>query len=224
MINSKCVYVKLTNIFSLILILESNFGQSYGFIWGLPRWLRGKESACQCRSHRRVRFHPLVGKIPWRGKQQTAPVFFFFFFFNLFIWLCQVLVAVCGIFNWDIQTVSCGMWNLVPWLGIKPWPSALGERSLNHRTTREVPAPGFLPGKPHRQRSLVGCSPWGCKESDVTEHTCTHGLVWHALQGQKLTKQWQADFHSAVMRGSELETRLWISCVWPFASKTVSQF
>ena len=23
---------------------------------------------------------------------------------------------------------------------------------------------------PHRQRSLAGCSPWGCKESDVTEH------------------------------------------------------
>ena len=161
MINSKCVYVKLTNIFSLILILESNFGQSYGFIWGLPRWLRGKESACQWRSHRGVRFHPLVGMIPWRGKQQPAPVFFFFFNIYLFIWLCQVLVAVCGIFNWDMQTVSCGMWDLVPWLGIKPWPPALGEWSLNQRTTREVPAPGFLPGKPHGQRSLVGCSPWG---------------------------------------------------------------
>ena len=26
----------------------------------------------------------------------------------------------------------------------------------------------FLPGKPHGQRSLVGYSPWGCKESDTT--------------------------------------------------------
>ena len=26
-------------------------------------------------------------------------------------------------------------------------------------------------GKSHRQRSLAGCSPWGCKESDMTEHT-----------------------------------------------------
>ena len=27
----------------------------------------------------------------------------------------------------------------------------------------------FLPGKPHGQRNLAGCSPWGCKESDTTE-------------------------------------------------------
>ena len=26
-----------------------------------------------------------------------------------------------------------------------------------------------LPGKSHGQRSLVGYSPWGCKESDTTE-------------------------------------------------------
>ena len=26
-----------------------------------------------------------------------------------------------------------------------------------------------LLGKSHEQRSLVGCSPWGCKESDTTE-------------------------------------------------------
>ena len=29
--------------------------------------------------------------------------------------------------------------------------------------------PVFLPGKPHRQRSLVGYSPWGRKELDTTE-------------------------------------------------------
>ena len=31
---------------------------------GLPKWLSGKESACQCRRHRRGRFDPWVGKIP----------------------------------------------------------------------------------------------------------------------------------------------------------------
>ena len=31
------------------------------------------------------------------------------------------------------------------------------------------PTPVFLPGKPHGQRSLVGCSPWGHKESDMIE-------------------------------------------------------
>ena len=39
---------------------------------------------------------------------------------------------------------------------------------------RGNPCPLFLPGASHRQRSLVGYSPWGCKESDTTEHTCMH--------------------------------------------------
>ena len=30
--------------------------------------------------------------------------------------------------------------------------------------------PLFPPGESHGQRSLVGYSPWGCKESDTTEH------------------------------------------------------
>ena len=39
---------------------------------GLPRWLSGKESACQCRRHR---FDPWMGKIPWRRKWQPTSVF-----------------------------------------------------------------------------------------------------------------------------------------------------
>ena len=31
------------------------------------------------------------------------------------------------------------------------------------------PTPVFLPGKSHGWRSLVGYSPWGCKDSDMTE-------------------------------------------------------
>ena len=34
----------------------------------------------------------------------------------------------------------------------------------------------FLPGESHGQRSLVGYSPWGCKESDMPEHACTHHM------------------------------------------------
>ena len=82
------------------------------FFWlclvlGLPRWLSGKESACQFRRHE---FDLWIWKIPWRRKWQ--------------------------------------------------------------------PTPAFLPGKFHGQRSMVGCSPWGHKESDTTEwlntHTHTH--------------------------------------------------
>ena len=40
---------------------------------GLPRWLSGKEFACQCR--RRRRCGPWVRKTPWRRKWQWTPVF-----------------------------------------------------------------------------------------------------------------------------------------------------
>ena len=32
----------------------------------------------------------------------------------------------------------------------------------------------LLPGKSHGQRSLEGCSPWGCEESDTTERLHFH--------------------------------------------------
>ena len=35
------------------------------------------------------------------------------------------------------------------------------------------PTPVFLPEKSQGQRSLGGYSPWGRKESDMTEHACT---------------------------------------------------
>ena len=34
--------------------------------------------------------------------------------------------------------------------------------------------PVLLPGKSHGQRSLVGCSPWGCEELDTTERLHFH--------------------------------------------------
>ena len=45
---------------------------------GLPRWHKSKESACQCRRHKRHRrcgFDPWVEKISWRRKWQLTPVF-----------------------------------------------------------------------------------------------------------------------------------------------------
>ena len=37
-----------------------------------------------------------------------------------------------------------------------------------------APTPVLLPGKSHGRRSLVGCSPWGCEESDMTEQLHSH--------------------------------------------------
>ena len=36
------------------------------------------------------------------------------------------------------------------------------------------PTPVLLPGKPHGQRSLVGCSPWGHEKLDTTERLHFH--------------------------------------------------
>ena len=43
-----------------------------GFLGGTNR----KESAYKCKRHKRPRFDPWVGKIPWRRKWQPIPVFF----------------------------------------------------------------------------------------------------------------------------------------------------
>ena len=39
------------------------------------------------------------------------------------------------------------------------------------KKTARQPTPGFLPGKSHEQRSLVGYSPKSHKESDTAEET-----------------------------------------------------
>ena len=60
-----------------------------------------------------------------------------------------------------------------PWVGKIPW----------RRTWQ--PTPVFLPGESHGQKSLVGYSPWGHKESAMTEriqHVCTHGSDLTCLQ------------------------------------------
>ena len=47
-----------------------------------------------------------------------------------------------------------------------------------------LPTPVFLPGEFHGQRSLVGCNPWGPKESDTTKQLNTPSLPI-CSEGQK---------------------------------------
>ena len=56
----------------------------------------------------------------------------------------------------------CG---LDSWIGKSPWIRKWQLTSV------------FLPGKFYGQRSLVGYSPWGCKELDTTEHAHYYIIV-----------------------------------------------
>ena len=51
---------------------QNLFGNS---IWGFPGGSSGKEPACQCRRYKSCGFDPQVGKIPWRRKWQSTPIF-----------------------------------------------------------------------------------------------------------------------------------------------------
>ena len=46
----------------------------YWFLWGFPSGASGKEPACQCRRHKRIRFDPWVRKILWRRAWQPTLV------------------------------------------------------------------------------------------------------------------------------------------------------
>ena len=48
-------------------------------------------------------------------------------------------------------------------------PSVFLTVLIYHRRRQWPPTPVLLPGKSHGWRSLVGCSPWGRTESDMTE-------------------------------------------------------
>jgi len=58
-------------------------------------------------------------------------------------------------YSWASLCLQCRRPGFDSWLGKIPWRRAW------------QPTPVFLPG--HGQRSLVGYSPWGCKESDTIE-------------------------------------------------------
>ena len=45
------------------------------------------------------------------------------------------------------------------------------------------PTPVLLPGKSHGWRSLVGCSPWGCKKLDTTERLDFHFSLSYIGEG-----------------------------------------
>ena len=59
-------------------------------------------------------------------------------------------------------------------------------QELNWALLHFHPTPVLLPGESHGRRSLVGCSPWDCEESDMTE--CPH---FHFSLFMHWRRKWQ---------------------------------
>ena len=66
----------------------------------------------------------------------------------------------------------------IPWTEEPSGLQSMGSQRVGHDWVTSLSFLVFLPGKFHRQRNLVGYSPRGCKESNMTEHSCTS--FWYA--------------------------------------------
>ena len=60
------------------------------------------------------------------------------------------------------------------WYNMQPRALNLTAAAAATRRRQRHPTPVLLPRNSHGRRSLVGCSPWGCKESDTTERLHVH--------------------------------------------------
>ena len=81
-----------------------------------------------------------------------------------------VLLKVIGVGSLVAASARRGF---SPWIRKIPWKR------------KWQPTPVCLPGKSHRQRSLVSYSPWGHKESDMTEQLSTHRHMHSSSCGWK---------------------------------------
>ena len=70
---------------------------------------------------------------------------------NLYLYIAFIRASLVAQITW-----------LSSWVKKVPW------------RRKWLPIPVFLPGDFHGQRSLVGYSPWGCKELDMTEQLSLH--------------------------------------------------
>ena len=95
----------------------------------------------------------------------------------VYVWICFVCVCICicicintyvyvmRLPRWcsgKESACQCRRLEFDSWVRKIPW------------NKKWQPTPGFLLGKLHGQRSLEGCSPWGCRESDMTDQLSMH--------------------------------------------------
>ena len=90
------------------------------------------------------------------------------------------------------------------WIETIPWRTAW------------QPIPVFLPRESHGQRSLVGYSPWGCKESEATE------MTEHPHSREACYENWSLD---AISEKKSEAGKAWSNIKWVFSNSfTISSF
>ena len=124
----------------------------------------------------------------------SAGQFLYFYMFLIFAMRCDYVWVSSGLF-WRFLGGKRVAFNLgLIWPGAKGFPDAasgkriplpmaadMRDENLTPRSGRFLEAESDNPfqysclEKSHGQRSLAGYSPWGCKESDVTEPTVSVG-------------------------------------------------
>ena len=85
----------------------------------------------------------------------------------IYIYACMYINHIYGFPSGSaVICLQCRKCRFSPWVRNIPW----------RRTW--LPIPVFLSGEFHGQRSLVGYSLWGRKESDITEATEDSAYIW----------------------------------------------
>ena len=90
---------------------------------------------------------------------------FHFLFYVAGASLCPISLSAVPIFMIRCQST----YTERTWVGVRG-----GTEMLVGSRRKWQPTPVLMPGKSHGQRSLVGYSPWACKESDMTERLHFH--------------------------------------------------
>ena len=108
-----------------------------------------------------------------------STTFFFFFAESYFILLCEYSTVCLSIYLFPVFLAIVNQPRSVEFMFNFRKTARLFSKvavpfCIPTRRRRWQPTPVLLPGKSHGWRSLVGCSPWGRYESDVTERLHFH--------------------------------------------------
>ena len=89
-------------------------------------------------------------------------------------WILLILYPIQPLPTFISPSLFCRFVSLLLFCYVHSFVSYFFRFQLKVKSLKRQPTPVLLPGESHRPRRLAGYSPWGCKESDMTEQTCMY--------------------------------------------------